>query len=161
MSGAGVSGDSPTKTPQPGTIDMKLEVVTLPVSDVDRAKAFYQSLGWRLDADLTISDDIRAVQFTPTHSDCSVTIAKGLTNTEPGSVQRELVVSDIEAAREDLIGRGVEVGEPYHRGAEGLAPGLDPERRSYLSYASFNDPDGNGWLLQEVNERPPGRLWGD
>jgi len=162
MSSAGVSGDGATKTPQPGTIDMRLEVVTLPVSDVDRAKAFYQSLGWRLDADLRISEDIRAVQFTPTHSDCSVTVAKGLINTEPGSVQRlELVVSDIEAAREDLIGRGVEVGEPFHRGAEGLAPGLDPERRSYLSYASFNDPDSNGWLLQEVTERPPGRLWDD
>ena len=162
LSSAGVSGDSATKTPRPGTIDMRLEVVTLPVSDVGRAKAIYQSLGWRLDSDLRISDDIRAVQFTPTHSECSVTIAKGLTNTEPGSVQRlELVVSDIEAAREDLIGRGVEVGEPYHHVADGLAPGLDPRPPLLPELCAFNDPDGHGWLLQEVNERPPGRLWED
>jgi catechol 2,3-dioxygenase-like lactoylglutathione lyase family enzyme len=142
--------------------DMKLEVVTLPVSDVDRAKRFYESLGWRLDADLKISEDIRAVQFTPPHSECSVTVGKGLTTTAPGSVQRlELVVDDIEAARADLTSRGVEVSEPFHRGATGLAPGPDPERRSYLTYASFNDPDGNGWLLQEVRTRLPGREWDD
>jgi catechol 2,3-dioxygenase-like lactoylglutathione lyase family enzyme len=142
--------------------DMKLEVVTLPVADVDRAKGFYQSLGWRLDADITVGDDIRAVQFTPPHSNASITIAKGLTTTPPGSVQRlELVVDDIESARADLISRGVEVSDLFHRGESGLAPGPDPERRSYLTYASFSDPDGNGWLLQEVKTRLPGREWDD
>ena len=142
--------------------DMKLEVVTLPVSDIDRAKRFYQSLGWRLDADLTISEDIRAAQFTPPHSECSVTVGTGLTTTPPGSVQRlELVVDDIEAARADLTSRGVEVSEPFHRDESGLAPGPDPERRSYLTYASFSDPDGNGWLLQEIKTRLPGREWAD
>jgi catechol 2,3-dioxygenase-like lactoylglutathione lyase family enzyme len=139
--------------------DMKLEVVTLPVSDVERAKRFYQSLGWRLDADLAVGD-VRAVQFTPPHSNASITIGKGLTATEPGSVQRlELVVDDIEAARADLISRGIEVSEPFHRGESGFEQGPDPERRSYLTYASFNDPDGNGWLLQEVKTRLPGREW--
>ena len=141
--------------------DMDLEVVTLPVSDVDRAKSFYQSLGWRLDADFVIGD-VRAVQLTPPHSNTSISIGKGLTTAAPGSVQRlELVVDDIVAAREDLISRGVEVSELFHRGDTGLAPGPDPERRSYLSYASFSDPDGNGWLLQEVNTRLPGREWDD
>jgi catechol 2,3-dioxygenase-like lactoylglutathione lyase family enzyme len=140
-----------------GTIDMKLEVVTLPVSDVDRAKSFYQSLGWRLDADLVFGD-IRAVQLTPPHSGCSISFGKGLTTAEPGSAQRmELVVRDIEAARDDLISRGVEVSELFHRDGGDLLPGPDPERRSYLTYASFGDPDGNSWLLQEVNERLPGR----
>jgi catechol 2,3-dioxygenase-like lactoylglutathione lyase family enzyme len=142
-------------------VDMKLEVVTLPVSDVDQAKSFYQSLGWRLDADLALGD-IRAVQLTPPHSGCSIAFGKGLTTAEPGSAQRlELVVSDIDAAREDLISRGVEVSEVFHREGERLVPGPDPERRSYLSYASFSDPDGNGWLLQEVTTRLPGRAWED
>jgi len=143
-----------------GTIEMKLEVVTIPVSDVDRAKRFYQSLGWRLDADFTIGDEVRAVQFTPTRSNASVAFGKGLTSAEPGSAQRlELVVSDIDAARDDLIRRGVEVSELFHLGDSGLEPGPDPDRRSYLTYASFNDPDGNGWLLQEVTDRRPGRTW--
>jgi catechol 2,3-dioxygenase-like lactoylglutathione lyase family enzyme len=147
---------------QVGTIDMKLEVVTLPVSDVDRAKRFYQSLGWRLDADIVFSDEIRGVQFTPPRSNASISFGKGLTTAEPGSAQRfELVVSDIEAARDDLIRRGVEVSELFHRGESGLLPGPDPERRSYLTYASFSDPDGNGWLLQEVRDRPPSRVWED
>ena len=142
-------------------VDMKLEVVTLPVSDVDQAKSFYQSLGWRLDADLALGD-IRAVQLTPPHSGCSIAFGKGLTTAEPGSAQRlELVVSDIDAAREDLISRGVEVSEVFHRDGGRLVPGPDPERRSYLSYASFSDPDGNGWLLQEVTTRLPGRAWED
>ena len=133
---------------------MKLEVVTLPVSDVDRAKRFYQSLGWRLDADLALGDDIRAVQLTPTNSGCSIAFGKGLTAAEPGSSQRfELVVSDIDAARDDLIRRGVEVSELFHRDGAQFLPGPDPERRPYLTFASFNDPDGNGWLLQEVNTR--------
>jgi len=150
------------QTPSTLGVDMKLEVVTLPVSDVDRAKDFYQSLGWRLDADFAVGDDIRAVQLTPPQSGCSISFGKGLTKAEPGSTQRfELVVSDIDAAREDLISRGVEVSEVFHRDGARFLPGPDPERRSYLSYASFNDPDGNGWLLQEVNARPPGRTWED
>ena len=138
---------SPTQTAL--GVEMKLEVVTLPVSDVDRAKSFYQSLGWRLDGDFAFGDDIRAVQLTPPQSGCSISFGKGLTKAEPGSTQRfELVVSDIDAAREDLISRGVEVSEVFHRDGARLLPGPDPERRSYLSYASFSDPDGNGWLLQ-------------
>lgn len=146
-----------------GTIDMKLEVVTLPVSDVDRAKDFYESLGWRLDVDLVLGDEVRAVQFTPTRSNASISFGQGLTTAEPGSAQRlELVVSDIEAARDDLIGRGVEVSDLFHLGeGGGIVPGPDPERRSYLTYAAFSDPDGNGWLLQEVTDRLPDRLWED
>jgi len=158
----GPSTDTSTEVPELGTIAMKLEVVTLPVSDVDRAKSFYQSLGWRLDADFVFGDDIRGVQLTPPRSECSVAFGKGLTEAEPGSAQRlELVVNDIEAARDDLISRGVEVSEPFHRDGAELLPGPDPERRPYLTYASFSDPDGNGWLLQEVKERPPSREWED
>jgi catechol 2,3-dioxygenase-like lactoylglutathione lyase family enzyme len=158
---ATIDADAATTT-RPGTIDMKLEVVTLPVSDVDRAKRFYESLGWRTDADLDLGGGRRAVQFTPTHSECSVTISKGLIPSEPGSVQRlELIVSDIDAAREDLLSRGVEVSGLFHRDGSELLPGPDPERRSYLTYASFDDPDGNGWLLQEVTARLPGRNWED
>ena len=156
------STDVPEEVPRAGTVDMKLEVVTLPVSDVDRAKAFYVGLGWRLDSDLAFGDDVRGVQVTPPHSECSITFGRGLTTAEPGSAQRmELVVEDIEAAREDLVGRGVEVSEIFHRDGATLLPGPDPERRSYLSYASFRDPDGNGWLLQEVTTRAPGRVWND
>ena len=151
MSSTDASTDTSTKAPAAGTIDMKLEVVTLAVSDVDRAKSFYQGLGWRLDADLVFGDDIRAVQLTPPGSGCSISFGKGLTTAEPGSAQRfELVVSDIEAAREDLISRGVEMSELFHRDGGELLPGPDPQRRSYLTYASFSDPDGNSWLLQEV-----------
>jgi catechol 2,3-dioxygenase-like lactoylglutathione lyase family enzyme len=154
------SPDTSTEIPEVGTIDMKLEVVTLPVSDVDRAKGFYQNLGWRLDADIVVGDDFRGVQLTPPHSGCSIHFGKGVTTAEPGSVQRlELAVSDIDAAREDLISRGVEVSELFHRDGGRLVPGPDPERRTYNTYASFSDPDGNGWLLQEVKERPPGREW--
>jgi catechol 2,3-dioxygenase-like lactoylglutathione lyase family enzyme len=162
MSSTKVRTDQSAAGSEVGTVDMKLQVVTLPVSDVDRAKRFYESLGWRLDNDVSFSEEIRGVQFTPPHSDCSITIGTGLTNTAPGSVQRlELVVSDIEAARADLVRRGVEVSEVFHRGKSGLLPGPDPERRSYLSYASFSDPDGNGWLLQEITTRLPGREWED
>jgi catechol 2,3-dioxygenase-like lactoylglutathione lyase family enzyme len=119
---------------------MKLEVVTLPVSDVDRAKSFYQSLGWRLDADFVFGDEIRAVQLTPPHSGCSISFGKGLTKAEPGSAQRfELVVSNIDAAREDLISRGVEVSEVFHRDGARLLPGPDPERRSYFMPRSRSD----------------------
>ena len=158
MSSTQPSGGVATDLPDVGTIAMKLEVVTLPVSDVDRAKRFYESLGWRLDADLVLGDDIRVVQLTPPRSACSVSFGMGITTAEPGSTQRfELVVEDIYAARENLIGRGVEVSEPFHRDESGFVPGPDPERRSYFTYASFSDPDGNGWLLQEVKARPPGR----
>jgi catechol 2,3-dioxygenase-like lactoylglutathione lyase family enzyme len=152
--------DTSTARPEVGTIDMKLEVVTIPVSDVDRAKRFYQSLGWRLDADFDFGDDVRAVQLTPPRSPCSIAFGQGLTTARPGSAQRlELVVSDIDAARDDLASRGVAVSEVFHRDGGQLLPGPDPERRSYLSYASFDDPDGNGWLLQEVTTRLPGREW--
>jgi catechol 2,3-dioxygenase-like lactoylglutathione lyase family enzyme len=162
MSTTDANTDTSTESPEVGTIDMKLEVVTLPVSDVDRAKSFYQSLGWRLDADFVLSDDIRAVQLTPPHSGCSIAFGKGLTTAEPRSAQRlELVVSDIDAARADVIRRGVEVSDVFHRDGGQLLPGPDPERRSYLSYASFSDPDGNSWLLQEVTTRLPGRMWDD
>jgi catechol 2,3-dioxygenase-like lactoylglutathione lyase family enzyme len=152
------SPGSSTEVPEVGTIDMKLEVVTLPVSDVDRAKSFYQSLGWRLDIDLA-GDDFRAVQFTPPRSQCSIHFGKGVTTAEPGSVQRlELVVDDIDAARDDLISRGVDVSEVY----EQRPPGFESvEGRSYFMYASFSDPDGNGWLLQEIETRLPGREWED
>ena len=160
MTTTDLNPDAPSETPL-GTVDMKLEVVTLPVSDVDRAKRFYRGLGWRLDGDLALGGGVRAVQFTPPHSQASIVFGTGLTTAQPGSVQRlELVVSDIEAAREDLISRSVEVGEPFHVDG-GRVPGVDPQRRSYLSYATFSDPDGNGWLLQEVTTRLPGREWED
>jgi catechol 2,3-dioxygenase-like lactoylglutathione lyase family enzyme len=150
-----------TEIPQAGTIDMLLEVVTLPVSDVDRAKRFYGSLGWRTDADIVVGDAFRAVQLTPPHSSCSIAFGKGLTTAEPGSVQRLLLaVHDIDAARKDLISRGAEVSEVFHL-AGGRVPGPDPQGRSYQTYASFSDPDGNGWLLQEIKTRLPGREWED
>jgi catechol 2,3-dioxygenase-like lactoylglutathione lyase family enzyme len=154
---------SPTgESTEVGTIDMKIEVVALPVSDVDRAKAFYQSLGWRLDVDFDLGGGMRVVQFTPPHSECSIAFGTGLTTAEPGSVERlETIVSDIEAAREDLTSRGVEVSEFFHRTESGIEPGLDPDRRSYNSFATFSDPDGNSFLLQEITERLPGRIWED
>ena len=154
----GASTGTSTEVPGVGTIDMGLEVVTLPVSDVDRAKQFYESLGWRLDADLSAGDDFRVVQFTPPHSQCSIHFGKGLTASEPGSVDRLiLAVADIDAAREELIGRGVDVGEVEDR----RPPGSEQAGRSYFAYASFRDPDGNGWLLQEITTRLPGREWED
>jgi len=158
MSSSEVTNEGATGSPLPGPGELWLEVVALPVADVDRAKEFYASLGWRLDADLEFGEDVRVVQFTPPGSGCSIGFGKGLTTAEPGSVQRlEVAVKDIQAAREDLIGRGVEVSELFHRGEAGIEPGPDPERRSYLTYASFSDPDGNSWLLQEITERLPGR----
>jgi len=159
MSSTGASTETSMEVPEVGTIDMNLEVVTLPVSDVDRAKRFYQSLGWRLDVDLAAGDDFRAVQLTPPHSQCSISFGKGLTAAEPGSADRlVLVVKDIDAARDDLISRGVDVSEVF----EQRPPGFESiEGRSYFAYASFSDPDGNGWLLQEVTTRLPGREWED
>jgi catechol 2,3-dioxygenase-like lactoylglutathione lyase family enzyme len=142
-------------------VDMKLEVVTVPVSDVDRAKSFYQSLGWRLDADIAVGENFRVVQLTPTHSACSVAFGKGVTSGQPGSVHRLLLaVSDIGAARADLVNRGIEVSELYHL-AGGRVPGRDPQGRSYQTYAAFSDPDGNEWQLQEITTRLPGREWDD
>jgi catechol 2,3-dioxygenase-like lactoylglutathione lyase family enzyme len=159
MSTTQLSSESGTRINDPGTVDMRLEVVTLPVSDVDRAKRFYESLGWRLDVDLAGGDDFRAVQMTPPHSQCSIHFGKGLTTAEPGSLDRLfLAVEDIEAARDDLVSRGVDVSEVY----EQRPPGFESiEGRSYFMYASFSDPDGNGWLLQEVTSRLPGREWED
>jgi catechol 2,3-dioxygenase-like lactoylglutathione lyase family enzyme len=140
-------------------MDMKLEVVVVPVSDVDRSKRFYEQLGWRLDADFVSAPDFRGLQFTPPGSAASIHFGKGVTTAAPGSLQGAyLVVSDIEAARADLMRRGVAVSEIFHRlpGTDKL-PGPDPERRSYASFATFNDPDGNGWLLQEIRQRLPGR----
>ena len=147
--------------PSAGTVDMKLEVVVIPVSDVDRAKRFYSDLGWRLDADFVVGDAFRGVQFTPPGSSCSIHFGTGITSAVPGSARGlYLVVSDIEAARAELVGRGVEVGEVFHRAGPGKPPvsGPDPERRSYASHATFSDPDGNEWLLQEVTVRLPGRV---
>ena len=154
MSSTDASPGASTETAQPSTVDMKLEVVTLPVSDVDRAKSFYQSIGWRFDIDLVVSDDFRVVQMTPPHSQCSIQFGKGRTTAEPGSAQALiLVVDDIDAARDALVSRGVDVSE---------VSGPDPEKgRSYFTTASFSDPDGNGWLLQEITTRLPGREWED
>ena len=158
MSTAEVRSNDATSDASVGKCDMKLEVVTVPVSDVDRAKRFYQSLGWRLDVDLVVSDDIRLVQMTPPHSQCSIHFGKGFTTMEPGSLDRlYLAVDDIDAAREDLVGRGVDVSEVDE---QPKPPGFpDLPGRSYFAYASFSDPDGNGWLLQEVTTRLPGREW--
>jgi catechol 2,3-dioxygenase-like lactoylglutathione lyase family enzyme len=147
-------------------MDMKLEVVVLPVSDVDRAKQFYTALEWREDIDLVVSANFRVVQFTPPGSGCSIVFGTGLTSATPGSLPALLlVVSDVEAARAELVERGAAVSEVFHgaRARFHLAdtsrrvPGLDPERRSYQSFASFSDPDGNDWALQEVQQRLPGR----
>jgi catechol 2,3-dioxygenase-like lactoylglutathione lyase family enzyme len=142
------------------TVDLKLEVVQIPVADVDRAKRFYEGLGWRLDADFVVGDTWRGVQMTPPGSECSIQFGKGISTAAPGSVKNlYLVVSDIDAARRELIGRGVNVSEPFHftRFGGPPTPGSDPEHRSYRTHASFSDPDGNGWLLQEVKTRLPGR----
>lgn len=161
MSSTDASSSASAELPELDVVDMKLEVVTLPVADVDRAKSFYQSLGWRLDADIAAGDNFRVVQFTPPHSACSVAFGKGVTTGQPGSVQRLiLAVSDIDAARDALASRGIEVSELFHL-AGGRVPGPDPQGRSYQTYASFSDPDGNGWLLQEIKTRLPGREWAD
>jgi catechol 2,3-dioxygenase-like lactoylglutathione lyase family enzyme len=148
--------------------DMKLEVVVLGVSDVDRAKAFYENLGWRCDIDIAAGDGFRGVQMTPHSSGTSIIFGKGITSARPGAVQSlTLAVDDIDAAREDLIARGVGVSEVFHYAAGPFnnavenprVSGRDPENRSYFSFASFEDPDGNGWLLQEIKERLPGREW--
>jgi len=154
-----VRSEAAIKSPQP--VDLKFEVAAIPVSDVDRAKRFYGNLGWRLDADFVVGDAFRGVQFTPPGSAASIHFGKGVTPAAPGSASGLfLVVSDIEAARAELVSRGVDVSEIFHVAGPGHPPipGLDPERRSYFSYATFKDPDGNTWLLQEVTVRFPGRV---
>jgi catechol 2,3-dioxygenase-like lactoylglutathione lyase family enzyme len=140
-------------------MDLKLEVVRIPVADVDRAKKFYEQLGWRLDADFVIGPETRAVQFTPPGSAASIHFGKGIGPRAPGPIQDlYLVVSDVDAARADLVRRGVAVSEIFHQLPGGpRLPGPDPERRSYASYASFSDPDGNTYLVQEIKQRLPGR----
>ena len=157
MSSAETTTESAAGTAPPKPGEVRLEVVTVPVSDVDRAKEFYEKLGWRLDIDIEPGEGIRIVQFTPPGSACSIAIGTGVTKAEPGSFEgSELAVLDIDTAREDLIGRGVEVSELYHLDG-GRVPGPDPEGRSYMTFASFQDPDGNTWQLQEIKERLPGR----
>ena len=161
-----VSGASAAK------VDMKFEVIVIPVSDVDRAKEFYGRLGWRLDADYDNGKDFRVIQFTPPGSGCSIIFGKNVTAAAPGSAQGlYLIVSDIKAARQELLGRGVAISEAFHdAGGVYAGPdqpylfgrlrvsGPDPEHRSYRSFASFHDPDGNGWLFQEITSRLPGRI---
>jgi catechol 2,3-dioxygenase-like lactoylglutathione lyase family enzyme len=148
------------ETSNVAAVPMKFEVTTLPVADVDRAKAFYQRLGWRLDIDFEPAPGIRAVQLTPPGSPASIQFGENTNSMQPGSLEGLfLVVDDIEAARADLIERGVDVGEIWHlEPGKGPVPGLDPERRSYANRASFADPDGNRWVLQEITERLPGRV---
>jgi len=165
MSSTHTTNQRSTRTATAAAVDLKLEVIVLPVADVDRAKRFYESLGWRLDADFSKGEDWRGVQLTPPGSPCSIIFGKGITTAVPGSVQGLfLVVDDIEAARAELRGHGVEVSEVFHfdgvlrvDGTNGRVPGKDPQGRSYSSWATFKDPDGNGWLLQEVKTRLPGR----
>jgi catechol 2,3-dioxygenase-like lactoylglutathione lyase family enzyme len=156
-------------TPSVGRVDQKLEVVVIPVSDAERAKEFYGRLGWRLDADRASGDDFRILQFTPPGSDCSIQFGTNITSAAPGSAQSlYLVVSDIQAARDELVARGVEVSEVFHEGAPGArfhrpgpgdrVSGPAPGHGSYGSFVSFSDPDGNGWLYQEITTRLPGRV---
>ena len=142
-------------------VDMKLEVQIIAVSDVDRSKAFYEQLGWRLDEDVAPMDGLRIVQFTPPGSGTSVDFGEGITTAAPGSAEATLVVTDIETAREVLVGRGIDVSDIWHGPpfpVEARQPGPDPERASYGSFFSFTDPDGNIWITQEVTTRRPGRI---
>ena len=175
MSSNQTGSETATGTATPRTVDTKLEVVVIPVSDVDRAKRFYGGLGWRLDADFAAGDDYRVIQFTPPGSPCSVIFGKNVTAAAPGSAKGlYLIVSDIAVARDGLLGRGVAISEVFHV-ADGVyagtdepflfgrhrVGGADPEHGSYRSFASFSDPDGNGWLLQEITARLPGRVEAD
>ena len=172
MSTTQVRSDNATDKAVAAKVDMKLEIVVIPVSDVDRAKKFYEKLGWRLDADFDNGKDFRVIQFTPPGSGCSVIFGTNVTAAAPGSAQGlYLIVSDIEAARKELLGRGIQVSQVFHD-AGGVNAGTDepylfgrlrvsgpdPEHRSYRSFASFHDPDGNGWLFQEITTRLPGRI---
>jgi catechol 2,3-dioxygenase-like lactoylglutathione lyase family enzyme len=166
MSSAETSGEGAAGTPPVQAGEVKLEVVVVPVSDVDRAKRFYEGLGWRLDADLPVDDGYRVVQLTPPGSACSIIFGEGVTAAPPGSSEGlQLSVYDIDAARADLVARGVDVSETFHdvtgifhhAGAGGRVGGPAPEHADYGSFVAFSDPDGNGWLLQEIKARLPGR----
>jgi len=163
------SSNNATIEAKVATVDMKLEAVVIPVSNVDRAKEFYRSLGWRLDADFPFDNGFRVVQFTPPGSACSVQFGANITSAVPGSAHGlYLIVSNIEAARDELAARGVQIGEVFHAGTPGAqfnpdgtsgrVSGPAPEHASYSSFATFSDPDGNGWLFQEVTTRLPGRV---
>lgn len=156
----------PTELPSADVLDMRVEVVVIPVADVDRSRRFFEQVGWRFDTELTSDDGVRLVQFTPPGSLASVSFGEGITSAEPGSVDGlVLAVHDVEASRAALVARGIEVSEVFHdaggvfhhAGTEGRVPGPQPERRTYASWASFEDPDGNGFLLQEITSRAPGR----
>jgi catechol 2,3-dioxygenase-like lactoylglutathione lyase family enzyme len=165
MSSVEVSSESAAGAAPVKAGEFKLEVVVLPVSDIDRAKEFYAGLGWRLDADVIRGEDFRLVQFTPPGSGCSIQFGTDIVSAAPGSSQgMYLVVADVQAARDELMARGVEVSEVFHEEALGArfhdadrAPGPAPDRGTYGSFAAFSDPDGNGWLLQEITTRLPGR----
>ena len=161
MSSTQLGSDTATMQDARPAIPMRFEVTVLPVADVDRAKAFYLALGWRLDADFPIDEHFRIVQLTPPGSPASIQFGTGTTAMQPGSVDGlYLIVEDVEAAREELIRNGAEVSDIWHGrglGDEGHEPGPDPDRGSYGSFASFSDPDGNTWLLQEITQRLPGR----
>jgi catechol 2,3-dioxygenase-like lactoylglutathione lyase family enzyme len=170
-----IDRDAAIKSPESRSVDLKLEVIVIPVSDVDRAKAFYARLGWRLDADFASGDDWRVIQFTPPGSACSVIFGRNVTAAAPGSARGlYLIVSDLDAARKALLDRGIAVSAPFHGAGDVHAgpdepylfgsvrvSGADPKRGSYSSFASFSDPDGNGWLFQEVTTRLPGRIAGE
>ena len=172
MSTKEVSKNEGTKSTSVADLDTKLEIVVIPVSDIDRAKEFYSGLGWRLDADYDNGSDFRIIQFTPPGSGCSVIFGRNVTGAAPGSARGlYLIVSDIQAARNDLFRRGVKISEVFHGAGDVYAGpdepylfgrirvnGPDPEHRSYRSFASFSDPDGNGWLFQEITARQPGRI---
>jgi catechol 2,3-dioxygenase-like lactoylglutathione lyase family enzyme len=169
MSSTPVAGESATATPRERTADMKLEAVVISVSDADRAKAFYAGLGWRLDADFPFDNGFRVVQFTPPGSPCSIQFGTRITSAAPGSAQGlYLVVSDMQAARDELVARGVDVSEVFHAaspgaqfepdGDEGRVSGPGPDGGSYRTFATWSDPDGNGWLMQEITRRLPGRI---
>lgn len=165
MSSVDVSNETAAGTPPVQTGEMKLEAVVLAVSDVDRAKRFYEGMGWRLDADVAAGDDFRIVQLTPPGSGCSIQFGTNLTSAAPGSAQSlYLIVADIDAARDELGARAVDVGEVFHEGSPGgrfheagRVAGPAPDGSSYGTFAEFRDPDGNGWLLQEIKTRLPGR----
>ena len=175
MSSTSDRSETAIESPKARGGDMKLEIVVIPVSDVDRAKRFYGDLGWRLDADFAAGDDYRVIQFTPPGSGCSVIFGKNVTAAPPGSARGlYLIVSDLKAARDELLGRGIAVSEVFHdAGGVYAGPdepflfgrlrvsGPDPDQRSYRSFASFSDPDGNGWLFQEITARLPGRVDAD
>ena len=154
---------SKRQKPDAGTVrvDLKFEVAIVPVADVDRAKAFYTKLGWRLDDDLVMGSDFRVVQMTPPGSASSISFGKGVTDSKPGSFRGGLIVSDIEAAHQDLVVKGIDATEVFHGSPfspAGRISGPDPERQSYRSYVAFQDPDGNAWIVQEVTHRAPGRV---